>query len=539
MKIKELHIFNLPASSYVSIGVMFLLLAQALLDLFYTGLLNADEIEHIHASWLVWSGKTPYLDFFEHHNPLLWYLFAPLTGLMFDNVNIYFACRLSALAANLASWWFIYKIIRQWLGSYKIWLAALVLFCCGDYVSRNLVEFRPDAFMNLCFWSGLYFYLAYFANKRQIYLSAAFALFGLAFFFLQKAALLLAALGIFTVWQQIKRRIKLSDFIKALIVPFIISGLFAAWLLYHKMLGLYWELNYSLNSLLPQYYGLHMVKFTIFGVMLHLPFYNGWASVFFAPSAIALSFAAILSYPKIWQKNIAAKCLVVLFFSELAIRIFTFSPYAHYFSQLNALAALIIAAAVFENENAFKKYLYNIAMFIVFIIIAGLVLCSFAQRHNNAKIKPFLETAQFVINQTKPNEAVMNADNTNFNLFRPDAHYVWFMLNDIGWIYETNFTQKTNLDDMLKAKTAVLIKPEDFSNTPLSERRNKKLFEYNTDMMRLYQKQKISDIDLFDLLIKIPQPKAYIWNMELVQKYYRPAEQGFWILKDEYRQQEN
>ena len=92
---------------------------------------------------------------------------------------------------------------------------------------------------------------------------------------------------------------------------------------------------------------------------------------------------------------------------------------------------------------------------------------------------------------------------------------------------------------MLKAKKAVLIKPEDFSNTPLSERRNKKLFEYNTDMMRLYQKQKISDIDLFDLLIKIPQPKAYIWNMELVQKYYRPAEQGVWILKDEYRQQEN
>ena len=539
MKIKELHIFNLPASSYVSIGVMFLLLAQALLDLFYTGLLNADEIEHIHASWLVWNGKTPYLDFFEHHNPLLWYLFAPLTSLMFDNVNIYFACRLSALAANLASWWFIYKIIRQWLGSYKIWLAALVLFCCGDYVSRNLVEFRPDAFMNLCFWSGLYFYLAYFANKRQIYLSAAFTLFGLAFFFLQKAALLLAALGIFTVWQQIKRRIKLSDFIKALIVPFIISGLFAAWLLYHKMLGLYWELNYSLNSLLPQYYGLHMVKFTIFGVMLHLPFYNGWASVFFAPSAIALSFAAILSYPKIWQKNIAAKCLVVLFFSELLIRIFTFSPYAHYFSLLNAFAALIIAAAVFENENTFKKYLYNIAMFIVFIIAAGLVLCSFAQRHNNAKIKPFLETAQFVINQTKPNEAVLNADNTNFNLFRPDAHYIWFMLNDIGWIYETNFTQKTNLDDMLKAKKAVLLKPEDFSNTPLSERRNKKLFEYNTDMMRLYQKQKISDIDLFDLLIKIPQPKAYIWNMELVQKYYQPAEHGFWILKDEYRKQEN
>ena len=144
-----------------------------------------------------------------------------------------------------------------------------------------------------------------------------------------------------------------------------------------------------------------------------------------------------------------------------------------------------------------------------------------------------------MIDQTKPTEAVLNSNNDNFNIFRPDAHYVWFLLNDIGYIYEMNFLQKTNLDDLVKAKKSVLIKPSNYSNTPLSERRNKKLFEYNTDIMRLHQKQNISDVNVLDLLIKIPQPEAYKWNMELVEKYYRPTEYGFWILKDEYRKQEN
>ena len=41
---------------------------------------NGDNIEHLNASWLIWQGYMPYKDFFQHHNPLLWYIFAPLIG---------------------------------------------------------------------------------------------------------------------------------------------------------------------------------------------------------------------------------------------------------------------------------------------------------------------------------------------------------------------------------------------------------------------------------------------------------------------------
>ena len=55
---------------------------------------TGDDVEHLHSAWLVYQGKIPYVDFFQHHNPLLWYLFAPLLGafsydiIVFDVVRI-------------------------------------------------------------------------------------------------------------------------------------------------------------------------------------------------------------------------------------------------------------------------------------------------------------------------------------------------------------------------------------------------------------------------------------------------------------------
>ena len=38
---------------------------------FFSGFQIVDEFEHLHASWLVSTGKVPYKDFFEHHTRLL------------------------------------------------------------------------------------------------------------------------------------------------------------------------------------------------------------------------------------------------------------------------------------------------------------------------------------------------------------------------------------------------------------------------------------------------------------------------------------
>lgn len=529
---------KISGSAWLGLYVVVLIIIQTVLNLFYTGLLNTDEIEHIHASWLVWSGKVPYTDFFEHHNPLLWYLFAPITGLMFDNINVYYVSRCLTFAAVGTSWWFIYKIMTRWFGVWQSWLAALLLFCCSDYVSRNFVEFRPDAFMNLCLWSGLYYYFCYFNSKKTWQLSLSFIFFTLSFFFLQKIILLLFILGVFTLYQLFRRRIKPSDFCKALIIPFFLGGIFILWLTLHQMLPLYFKLNYGLNSLIPEYYGYHLVKFTIFGVMLHLPFNNGWGSVFFSPADICLCGLAVLCYPFFLQRrSIYASCLMTLFFGELFIRLFTFSPYAHYFPFLDTLAAIIIAGTLLQNFQRWKKIICNIIFSGAAVILAGSVFSDFTTRHTNGKLRPHLETMQYIIKQTAPDECILNGTALNFNLFRPDCNYVWFMLNDIGYIYEINYAEKlTDLDALLQTKRPAVINIRNYTNTVLSERRAKKLFEYNADITALYRRNRFSNYKLEDLLIQIPQQNAYIYNKELIEKYYRPTDyEPLWILKDEYR----
>ena len=69
---------------------------------FFTETGNGDNVEHIHATWLVAYGEVPYRDFFQHHNPLLWYLFAPVIRLLGGNaLQILDAAHAMALSLSL------------------------------------------------------------------------------------------------------------------------------------------------------------------------------------------------------------------------------------------------------------------------------------------------------------------------------------------------------------------------------------------------------------------------------------------------------
>ncbi|MBU0761569.1 MAG: hypothetical protein KKD39_00955, partial [Candidatus Altiarchaeota archaeon] len=47
-----------------------------------------DDVENLHASWLVYRGYIPYRDFFEHHTPLTWYVLSPLFNFYMDDIRI-------------------------------------------------------------------------------------------------------------------------------------------------------------------------------------------------------------------------------------------------------------------------------------------------------------------------------------------------------------------------------------------------------------------------------------------------------------------
>lgn len=62
--------WGLKKTAALIIGIYLLFCAGLLYwVVIYSGSGDGDTLEHVHSSWLVWSGKIPYKDFFQHHNP--------------------------------------------------------------------------------------------------------------------------------------------------------------------------------------------------------------------------------------------------------------------------------------------------------------------------------------------------------------------------------------------------------------------------------------------------------------------------------------
>ena len=102
--------------------------------------INPDEFQHLHAAYLVAEGATPYVDFFEHHTPLFYYLVAPVLTWFEHGFDQILRVRLLALAfafvsAGLLVFWA--KTMRGTLGALItvfVISANFFLFCFGSVV---------------------------------------------------------------------------------------------------------------------------------------------------------------------------------------------------------------------------------------------------------------------------------------------------------------------------------------------------------------------------------------------------------------------
>lgn len=509
-----------------------------LLNLFYGSITNSDEIEHINASFMVWSGLVPYRDFFEHHNPLLWYIFAPVTALFYENASVYYAARFTAFCANMASWFFVYLICRRFLKSPQAFFTAFILFFFLDGHGIVTLEFRPDVFMYLCFCAGLYFYLAYLQTKQLKDLVTAFILFTFSFLFLQKILLLLTVLGFYTLYLLYKKEFNFRDLCKALLAPLLLTLSFIFYLWHYDMLALYWRLNFALNALLPYYYGFHQAVSNYSSISYYIPLTFFYACVETRPSVIITAAAALLLLRRFCgTKNIFRQCLAVLFAGELLSRFFTFSPYFHYYFLFFVLAFVIIADCFFRKPEKRKKMLFAVFVCLCIIITGCDDFHKFSNRASSLS-RGKVELMQFVIDNTSADDTVLNGSNYNFNLFRKNTDWLWFQLNDIGYIYDLNFNnQRYDINSSIAEKKPRIIYLEDYINTVYAYRRQRTLVQYNVDLLHIYSRQPDGRYKVTDLLTSVPEVYAHILDREMIQKYYRPAGKGkFWILKEEYNE---
>ena len=149
---------------------------------------TGDDIEHLHSTWLVFSGKIPYIDFFQHHNPLLWYLFAPLAGYLAYDLFLFDVVRIISTLVMFVSLWVSALIVRRFM--VNSWYAGLLCVAAvfPSYIVFSGQDFRPDNYMVLTFMLGLYYLFAYMEKKQTKDLVISFLSFFVSFLFMQKVS---------------------------------------------------------------------------------------------------------------------------------------------------------------------------------------------------------------------------------------------------------------------------------------------------------------------------------------------------------------
>ena len=154
--------------------------ALRLLPLQFLHPLNWDELEFYRATRWIAEGLVPYRDFWEHHSPLVWYVFAPFSRLT-DSPGA--AAILTMRWAQIPVWIATFWLANLWMRGAGIerlarW-TAMALALCSSLFMIPAVEYRVEALgcllvmgglvlaqRNRDFAAGALFCLAGFANLR-------------------------------------------------------------------------------------------------------------------------------------------------------------------------------------------------------------------------------------------------------------------------------------------------------------------------------------------------------------------------------------
>src|SRR5262249_29707440 len=104
--------------------------------------LDPDESQHLHAAWLIAQGRVPYVDFWEHHMPVLPWALAPLTRAFADQPKIYVAARSVMALTTAATLGLVYLLGRR-LGP-GVGAAAVILLAVEVRFVQHGVQVRPD-----------------------------------------------------------------------------------------------------------------------------------------------------------------------------------------------------------------------------------------------------------------------------------------------------------------------------------------------------------------------------------------------------------
>ena len=118
--------------------------------------LNWDEVEYFRATNWVREGLVPFRDFWEHHTPLQWFVFAPITALTSSpGVDAILLMRWAQVPLWVAAFWLVHRLMRGLgIDRFRRW-AATVLAISSSLLMISAMEYRVDVLANVLYLGGL------------------------------------------------------------------------------------------------------------------------------------------------------------------------------------------------------------------------------------------------------------------------------------------------------------------------------------------------------------------------------------------------
>ena len=393
---------------------------------------NHDEIEHLHAAWLVAHGARPYTDFLEQHHPTLWYLLAPSVGLFQSVRSFVFAARLFDLACLAGLLAIFVRLFRRLYPGARVRWPLLVLVSSFMFV-RDTLEVRPDPLMNFLVYGALLSWVAFLQDHRRLRAAAAGVLFGAAVVVLQKALVVLALVVAASLLLAVRhradrvrsRRLVLGAGLMVAAAVGPVVALFAA-IAARGFWNDFWFWNYQFN----RFFYLQAELCKHFSVLVTLGISVAEDAVLWIAGAGGMFLCA----RQLWRDRRSTSGaddprsgLLVVALGYLPFLCFNRFPLEQYFIVLLPLLALfsaeVFARAVAPRPRAILQWSSGVMAF----VLAGILLLY----PGNG---PQRDVQDVVLAQTAPDEPIFMPPPYN-PVFRRDAGYFWYNGKLIGDAY--------------------------------------------------------------------------------------------------------
>ena len=369
--------------------------------------LNLDEFEHVHAAWYVENNQIPYLDFFENHNPLLWYLSTPFLLILGDSTQTVMALRLLMFVFVLGIGFFTYRVAVQVSRSKEAaQIAVLLMFSLLLFV-ESAIEIRPDVPQVFFGLVSFYFLIRYFESSqdREMIFSGLAA--AAAFLFTQKMLFLIFGLGLVFIYKLFRRQISFRPILIFLLGFSFPVALFAVGLIVSGALKDYLILGWLFNlKFITSFSPWEVLKpFFLSNILFWL----------IMPVSVIFILREKRTNPGI---KIVALLGAGLFLLVFRVR----HPFPQYF--LPSLPFFAIAGGYFLSEGFNRFKLDNLTRVIILVLLLAepaVFLVQKSQDQNTAQ----LALINYVLRNTNEADYVYDGS-LEFNLFRRDLHYFWF-----------------------------------------------------------------------------------------------------------------